>query len=224
MSQVHNDLKDIGLNLSFSQISSLSKNKFKAIVKDACHRAFFKELQINRQKLSKGKEIMYTKLETQSYLKPGYGLSVHEMQKIYYLRCRENYLKCNFPLIFGDTNCVASPRCLDGQDSEIHVYNCFYSTQPNQVTVQNLEFENIFKNDVPRQIEVMNIFYQKLEARKSFLPCDSPVSKAPDDPSRGGGRGRGRAQPSLGIKEAKERIALKLKQHHNENKTKCPVI
>ena len=45
--------------------------------------------------LSKGKEIIYTKLETQAYLLPGYGISFSEMRNIYHLRCRENYLKCN---------------------------------------------------------------------------------------------------------------------------------
>ena len=207
--QVRKDLKEVGLNLTFSQITSLPKMKFKSMVKVACNNACFNELQRNRQSLSKGKQINYSELKIQAYLKPGNGLSLHDMRKIYYLRCRENNLKCNYPNSFDDTNCVAAPKC-SGQDSEIHIYSCPYLSTPNQLTSEIVKYEHIFGDDIPRQTQVMNIFYQNLKKRNTILLSDLS-SGTPVDPSRGGGRGRRGTQPRLGIREAK-RIHKKIKQ------------
>ena len=120
VNQVTQDLKDINVNLSFSQIAAISKEKFKSIVKLACQEACFKQLLKNKQNMSKGKEITYDKFQIQPYLKPGYGLNLYSMRKIYFMRCWENFLKSNFPSLFEDRKCIAAPVCNE-MDIEKHI-------------------------------------------------------------------------------------------------------
>ena len=115
------DLEDLNINLSLSQIALMTKQKFKALVKSSCETACFRYLLNEKQKLSKGKELIYTKFETQMYLNPGMGISVDTMRKIYHIRCREVFVKCNFPSAFSDKKCLAPHVEIDEQS---HVYSC----------------------------------------------------------------------------------------------------
>ena len=143
---VNEDLKDLKIDLSFNEISLLSKRKFKTLVKNACKEACFQKLLREKQKLSKGKEIHYAKFETQQYLKAGFGLSTLMMRKIYHTRCREIYLKCNFPSNFSDKKCL-SP-CDNGEDQEKHIFSCLYFSKPGEISSTNLPFEEIYGDEV----------------------------------------------------------------------------
>ena len=197
---VRKDLKEFQINMSLEEISTLSKFTFARILKTACKEACFKRLLTDRQKLSKGREIKYDKLQIQNYLKSESGLSIQMMRNIYHIRSREIYLKCNFPSNFSDKSCVS--LCGLGQDSEIHIYTCNYFSNENEIICEILPFDVIFDNDVEKQIRVVNILYARLEIRKSFLPSASPES-APHDPRER----RTRPQPRLGIREAKRKLA-----------------
>ena len=203
---VMKDLKDLNINLSLEDISMLPKSKFKSIVKTACKESCFNKLLEEKQKLSKGKEISYTKFETQKYLSSGNGLSLDTMRKIFHTRCREIFLKCNFPSSFSDRNCVS--RCDEGQDCERHIYSCRLFSNQNEILFKNISFEEIFENDVQKQKEVVNILFSRLEIRKTFLTSASPDG-VPHDPRRG----QARALPRLGIREAKGKHAKSKKKN-----------
>ena len=204
------DLKDLNINLSFSEISELSKQSFKTMVKKACKETCFQELLAEKQKLSKGKEIPYIKFETQAYLKPGNGISSDMMRKIYHTRCREIYLKCNFPSNFSDKKCFGP--CSDGEDRDKHIFSCLYFSNGSEMLSKELNFENIYGHNVEQQKEIVNILYARLEVRKKYLPSASfSHDGVPIDPRKG----RGKAHPRLGIREAKQ------KSTKNKNKTRC---
>ena len=116
----------------------LSKQKFKSMIKSACKEACFQHLLTEKNKLGKGSEIKYSKLETQNYLKPGNDLSIEIMRRIYHTRCREIDLKCNFPSRFSDKRCL-SP-CKDGQDREQHIFLCKYFSNQNELSFPNIKF------------------------------------------------------------------------------------
>ena len=59
---VQNDLKELNINMSFIDISSISKRIFKNIVKKACKQSAFNHLLEKTAKLSKRSEKTYTKL------------------------------------------------------------------------------------------------------------------------------------------------------------------
>ena len=171
-------------------------------------RACFQYLLSEKQKLSKGSEIEYTNFKTQSYLKPGFGISVELMRKIYHIRCREIFVKSNYPAAFSDKKCPAPHLEIDQQ---IHVFYCSFFMKQNEIISPNLKYEDIFENNVKKQIEVATIFYARLDIRKSYLPQHQPGVRAPADPSRVPGRG---PVQRLGIKEARKN------KKSNKNKTK----
>ena len=68
-------MEHLNITYSFKDISEMSKMRFKKVIKSCCDTANFKNLIDKKQSLSKGKELSYKKLEVQSYLKSGYGLT-----------------------------------------------------------------------------------------------------------------------------------------------------
>ena len=85
---VINDLKELNINLSFSQIAQMTKPKFKILVRQSCENASFSALVKEKETLSKGKFIKYDSLKTQPYLLSESGLNVDMMRKIYQVKCR----------------------------------------------------------------------------------------------------------------------------------------
>ena len=77
-----NDLLDCKIDLTFEQISQMSKYQFKKLVKNKTELACFRHLLEEKSKLSKGSDISYTKFEMQPYLQPGNNLNIDQMRKI----------------------------------------------------------------------------------------------------------------------------------------------
>ena len=141
--------------MTFNEIEILSKTRFKTIVKQACINAAFSYLLVQTSKLSKGSEIVYSKLETQSYLKPGNNLTLTDMRNIFMIRMRNLPLKCNYPSMYPDRKCLA-PDCSDS-DSQIHIWTCKYLETKTSICVNDVNYTDIFKNDVNKQFHVMQV-------------------------------------------------------------------
>ena len=208
---VKKDLKELNINLSFDDIENMSKSAFRNLINNACKKACFQSLLLEKSKLSKGSEIVFSTFQTQNYLNPGNGLTIEEMRRIYHLRCRQVFLKCNFPSFFGDKKCVAPHQAFDRQK---HVFYCSFFSSKNEIASPNIKYDDIFASNVKNQIEVMRIFYERLERRKGYL---SPSNNgAPVDPIRGPDQ---RPRPRYGIREA----TRKNRYIDNKRKTKQDV-
>ena len=205
---VMKDLNDLEINLSFSQIASMGKNVFKQLVKESCDTACFKQLLVEKLKLSKGKDISYSLLETQPYLMSESGVSIENMRRIYHVRCREIPLKTNFLSAFEDDSCLF-PLCTD-KDSQNHIFasNCFSSN--NQIIQTNVRYSDIFGFDVELQVNNVNILFSRLEKRKQFITLSG--RGFPMDP-------RSKQQlPRLGIQKAKINNKIKKRMNiHNKS-------
>ena len=191
---VKSDLRDFNLNVSFDQISEMSKLNFKKIVKEAARKDYFEQLTKDQRNLSKGKGLKYDKLSLQPYLKSVSELSSETMKKIIKIRLRDIYLKCNFPGAFGDRFCVADPKCKK-EDSNEHLFSCEYLTLGNEISTTNITYAEIFNDDTYVQEQVANIMYTRLKKRNEII---NPTGKGPADP-------RKKSNPSLGIKEARRK-------------------
>ena len=174
---VQNDLKELNINMSLSDISLLTKKHFKIIVKKACIEYAFNYLVEQTSKLSKGSEILHAKLNMQSYLQPGNNLSVSDMRTIFMMRMRNLNLKCNYPSMYDNRKCIA-PQCMD-EDSQFHIYSCKYLDEHNSITMPNNSYYDIFTNNVERQYQVMQIMIQHYITREKML--SSQASR--DDPA-----------------------------------------
>ena len=114
---------------------------------DACRETYFKNICENKQKLSKGSEICYMELKLQMYLKSSQGLSIEIMKRIMSIRLRDIKLKCNFPGAYSDKKCLAAPKC-SGEDSNRHLLSCNYMSTTNEISRQDINYEQIFSDNV----------------------------------------------------------------------------
>ena len=167
-------IKIIKLDLSFDDISSMSKSLFTKLVKQSCPVAAFQFL-INEEekKLSKGSEIHYDNLQTQKYLTPGNSITVHAMRTIFQIRVRNLPLKSNFPSQFTDTKCIIT-QCNDN-DSQDHLYICKYIAKSGSIMRTDVDYCDMFCDNVQKQTEVMNILMTKMKIRNDLLFGGAPV-------------------------------------------------
>ena len=161
-------LKDIKeLKFNRENIESFTKNGMNKALKEAIEKAAIKYLLKEKDKQSKGKELFYSSLQTQSYFKPDSNLSSREMKQMFQIRSRNLPLKDNFPNQFSDRNCVI-PECA-GQDSQRGLFHCNYLEPMNIILETGIEYEDIFSNNVSKQRCVMKVLYQKYESRLKYL-------------------------------------------------------
>ena len=195
---VNRDLEDFQIFLDYDQICDISKPNFKKMVNEQCRKAYLKNIHENKQKLSKGSEISYPSLQLQTYLKSSQNLSVLSMKRIISVRLRDIYLKCNFPGSFSDKKCLAAPMC-SGDDSNRHLFLCRFMSTANEISIREINYEQIFGDNVQVQEIISNMIFTRLEKRKSFI---DPNNLGPADP-------RERKNPTLGIKKARTRTIIK---------------
>ena len=155
------DMKE--LNVTLEMIGSMSKTKLKKFLLQSIPKAAFDYLQKKRSKQSKGSEIFYNKLETQTYFKPESKLSVEMMQKIFQLRSRNLPVKANFPKLHANIKCVI-PECND-EDSQKGLFLCKFLDPINQISNQNTQYEDFFTDCGDKQKLIVNIIDQKYQSR-----------------------------------------------------------
>ena len=102
---IKDDSRYINLNLTENEISKLSKQKFKAIVKDKVRNAAFEYLKMLKNGHSKMKNLIYEKLELQPYLiEPIFNEESRNL--LLRLRTRTvNGIKADFKGIYSEISC-----------------------------------------------------------------------------------------------------------------------
>ena len=160
---VKEDLKEINLNYSFSEISEFPKSKFKVIVKNAIKQACFESLLKDKAKLSKGSEIKYDKFQTQSYLKPGTGISSESMRWIFVIRSRDLAIRGNFPNSHKNVKCVIE-ECSEKVESQRHLFSCCFLDVSNEIIPNDISYDDIISYNVKKKYQVMEI----IQKRNSF--------------------------------------------------------
>ena len=165
---VKEDLKEMEIKFSFEEIASMSKKKFKSIVKQACQQACFKSLKNDKLKLSKGKEIEYTELKTQHYFKPGNNLSADSMRWIFKIRSRDLPIRGNFPGAQSENKC-AIEQCPEKLESQFHLFTCPFLSSDNQIMSNDVSYTDIFLDNVAKQYEVMLIMKSRFIQRNRLL-------------------------------------------------------
>ena len=163
------DLEDLKIYKTFQEMEQMSKYKFKKFIRDACHKFAFKYLIEEKNKLSKGKQIVYERLETQNYLMPGSELSQDDSKQIYLLRTNNFMVKCNFPGMYKDKKCI-SELCSE-EDSTRHIFYCKYLENKNEqcISIENISYEDIYSKNTHKQLIVKNIFMKKFNTRNKIF-------------------------------------------------------
>ena len=195
------DMKELDLKFAFEEISNISKLKWKKLVKEACKAACLKTLQEDKSKLSKGKEITYTNLEMQAYLKSGNEVTTDLKRKILQVRLRDVALKGNFPKAYSSIECQMKD-CKENE-TQRHVYylDCTKTTSIQQHN-NSIEYEDVFSDNISSQMHITRVIFANITKLKQILPSHVR-SEGPEEPRRGGGTRS--AATSLVIRKARSK-------------------
>ena len=163
---VKKTLETLEIYLDFDQIKEATRQQFKSFVDKAINEKCFNYLIDEKNKKNKVKHIQYYEHETQEYLLPG-KISNKQAKEIFLLRTRMLETKDNYQNQFQDDHC---PLCDDGitLDSQEHVMLCPAIVHQSLVT-DSLKYENLFCNDVMKQLQVSSIIIQNFKKRKQRL-------------------------------------------------------
>ena len=138
----------------------MSKGQFKNIVKKRISESAF--IYLTQKQRKKGKEIKYLGLEMSNYLLPSSsGLSIDEKRKIFAMRNRMINIPANF-----HSKLKEEFRCNCGQFEDMkHIYSCKWLNSVEPIT----EYEEIFSDDVNKQVKVYRRFEENFEKREEIL-------------------------------------------------------
>ena len=157
------DLKNLNIKLSFQEIGSLSKEKFKDIVKKAVSDKTFEYLKGEKDKLSKIQNIVYDKFGIQEYLLPNQTSS--RMAKfIFNSRSRMLDVKCNYKNRYKEYQCPTGCGSIDTQQ---HLLVC--EKLADSAIVKNLpEYDDLFSKDVEKMVNLASILKARFLTREKY--------------------------------------------------------
>ena len=151
------DLEDLKIDLTLEEIRIISKYTYKELIKKSIQRKAFEYLMSKRR--SKGQEITYKELKMAEYLTPGCEkLTIIEQRNIFSIRNRMVDIPHNF------TKDQILEKCACGAlENMKHIYTCHIWNQEHNTEI---EFEEIFNDNILKQLKVSNIFFRNLERRE----------------------------------------------------------
>ena len=159
----------LGVNMSDMEIGSMSKLKFKRIVKDKTRQAAFLYLQSLKQGHSKMDGLKYEKFEKAAYMNSPLFNS-ESVALLLALRTRTvRGIKNDFRGMYPDIKCPLS--C--GEDDTLqHVLECsiIYSNHTtSDLTSSDIRYEDVFSSDIIKQKQATELYRQLLEVRENLL-------------------------------------------------------
>ena len=145
--QVQRDLEDFEITKNLEQIKSMSKNVFKKLVKVKAKKYAFNYLLKLKSTHTKMKNITYTELKLQNYLKSD-NIPVYEAKNLYQFRVRAANFRENYKNKYESESTVC-PLCLNHQDTQAHCVECVDILQ--MLPVEG-NYTDIFGNKIPSNI------------------------------------------------------------------------
>ena len=162
------DLEEMNIDLKFEDIRMMQKGTFLKIIKSK-----IEVLALNyllKKRGSKGKEIVYKRLEMANYLLPhNEKISIEEKQRLFSFRNRMIDVGNNFG---KNEQCVI---CKQKEDMN-HIYNYQYQNKQSN----EIPFEKIYTGNLIEQMKVFKKFEENLKIRNEYKEQDR--KKSPCDP------------------------------------------
>ena len=143
--QVREDLADFNLEVDLDQLTKMSKNVFKKMVKKKLKEYSLEYLTTIKEKHSKMDQLVYPKLKIQNYLKDR-KISVQAAKSLFRWRTRSALFKINFGISYLNTAC---PYYHTDTDSQEHSLQCTIGKHKFEVRVT---YSDILDQDIPSDI------------------------------------------------------------------------
>ena len=168
--QVEDDKKSLDIDLSDNSIQKMKKEAFKKLVKSKLNvkaNEFLLNLK-NSEKRSKSKNLKSFKF--QNYLNST-KLSIKEKKLLFSLRTRSINVKTNYKSKFKFNMECRLCKDKNSEESEKHLLNCTVIEQniDSNVDLQNVQYENIFSDNINEQILITKVFDKVFKTRDFLL-------------------------------------------------------
>ena len=171
---VRKDLQQLGITENFEEIVGKSTETFREVVKTKVQSLAFNYLITKKDKnkeTSKTKDVKFKKLEMQPFLKPNKMLSntsdsTRLCKFIFALRSRMVDLRGNFSSRYANTNCEL---CAEHCESQKNLLICKPLNNDNALVAAPPIYDDLFCDDVEKQVSIGILLREKVEKRKSLL-------------------------------------------------------
>ena len=154
---VRNDLRDLEINLTFEDIKNTSKSVFKKIVKERVKNKAFQHLVDVQQTQSKSKDIQYSDLQLQNYLKPGNNMTIKEKSFVFSLRSRMLNIYGNFKNGKSDISCR---KCNMDEENQKHLLVC-PKLCDNSIMANTISYDDLLGFDCNKIEVICKIFMKR---------------------------------------------------------------
>ena len=159
------DLAELEISLTMEEIKKITKYQFKRWIKMSIQKKALQYL-ITKQR-SKGTEIHYHELKMAEYLQPNEEeISISDQRNIFAIRNRMVEIPNNFKRNKEEQKCV----CGENETTK-HIYNCEQLNSDEKY--RNIQFEEIFKDNIKKQLEISRIFFKNLQSRERQLIAEN---------------------------------------------------
>ena len=136
-SSCQQDLTDLNIEMSFSDIKLISKPQFSKTIREAIQKCAYEYLMKKRG--SKGKEIEYSTLKMAEYLMPNsVKISIEDQRNIFSIINRMVMIPSNFSANISTDKCICS-----FEEDMKHIYECEYWNEENKN--EKIPFEEVLK-------------------------------------------------------------------------------
>ena len=153
------DLAELKIEESLEEIKQMTKSKFNKLLKKRINENAMKYL--TEKQGTKGKEIIYSNIKMAEYLLPNNNLSILDKQRIFAIRNKMIEIPNNFPMGKKETKCTC------GEKEEMpHIYYCEILSENRQISE---DYENIYKDNVIKQVEVYKRFEENFKTRETLI-------------------------------------------------------
>ena len=162
---IQDDLKISGLDqYNEAQIKAFSKQQWKSIVKKAITEQAFQELTLEAKGKSKTKELKYSTLDIQEYLKTD---KIKFRTKLTLLKCRLKMAKVGYN--YG--NKEECPLCENNSpDQQEHLLACEkIRNEMEEDLFTNIDHKDIYNSDISKMKTVGEVLEKVLRKRKEIV-------------------------------------------------------
>ena len=169
VNDVENDKTYLNITLEDNELKTISKDKFKKLVKSEAKKKAVEYLTKLKTPHSKMDGILFTKLETHNYLKDK-RLNTSEVKLLFKLRTRMFNCKENFKNQYKNEEFLYCPLCIVALDSQSHLFDCFVLTNSIIELRQNktFKYDHIFKS-IEQQVPGIKLLKIIVEKREVIL-------------------------------------------------------
>ena len=158
-------IKQLDIKLTFEEISEMSSNRFKNIVKQKTEEAGFNHLLKEKNKQKKIVDIEYKKLEMQEYLKEG-NRNTRMSKIIFKARGKNLEIKMHKKWRYSDVICVG---CGEKVESEEELLLCDGFLGNKEIPTENIKYSWLFGSSVSLMVKVAKSIEMRLKVRKSLI-------------------------------------------------------